>query len=222
MAGLIGGALHAETAGGDIILRGALGSVHAETAGGQILMGECAGTVSAETAGGSIRLEGARGKVKVETAGGSIDLFHLESAVDAATGAGRILAEIYARRETFDASKLETSAGDIQVYLPPNLPLTIEAAIEEAAAHKILSDFPELEIRGDDKDYVPRTLRGRGDLNGGGKVLRIRTVGSNIEIRRLVPDALGQLKQRRESFWKRWIEMEQRRQEHDQEHREQH
>ncbi len=211
-AGLIGGALKAETAGGDIILRGASGPVQAETAGGQILVGECAGSVSAETAGGSIRLEGARGKVKVETAGGSIDLFRLQSAVEAATAAGRILAEINARRENFGASKLETSAGDVQVFLPPDLPLTIDAAIDEAAAHNILSDFP-LRIEGSQEDFAQRSLRGQGNLNGGGKVLRIRTVAGNIEIRRLDPGVLEQLKQRQQSFWKRWQE----RHEHDQE-----
>jgi hypothetical protein len=211
VAGLVQGALRAETAGGDLILRGASGPIEARTAGGQIQVGQSGGNVIAQTAGGSIRLQGARGRVEVKTAGGSIDLLQMRNAVRAATAAGAILAQIDAELKTFAASELETSVGDIQVYLPPNLPVTVDAAIDMAAGHKILSDFP-LNIQKEGEPFAPIKLRGGGALNGGGEVLRLRAVAGNIEIRKLDPRTLEQLRARQESFWKRWQEREERRQ----------
>jgi hypothetical protein len=85
--------------------------------------------------------------------------------------------------------------GDVYVYLPVDLRLTIDAAIDAAAGHKIVSDFP-ISIQGDQQEFAPRTIRGHGTLNGGGETLRIRTVSGNIEIRKLDARALEELKRR--------------------------
>jgi DUF4097 and DUF4098 domain-containing protein YvlB len=219
VVGFVQGGLQAETAGGDLVLRGASGPVQARTAGGQIRVGDCGSSVRAQTAGGSIQLQGARGEVEAKTAGGSIDLLQVHSAIRATTAAGSILAQIDANQKTFAASELKTSVGDIQVYLPPNLPLTIDATIDMAAGHKIISDFP-LNIQGEEKTFVPATLRGEGALNGGGAVLRMQTVGGNIEIRKLDARTVEELRARQESLWKRWQEREDRRQQREEERRE--
>jgi hypothetical protein len=217
------GTLRAETAGGDVVIAGAVGQVTASTAGGQIQVGPTGGSVRAETAGGSIRLQGARGQVVADTAGGSIDLLQLGAGVRASTSAGRILAEFDASAKTFVASQLETSMGDVYVYLPAGLPLTIDAAIDAAAGHHIFTDFP-LNILGDKEDFSERTIRGQGALNGGGEVLRIRTVAGNIEIRKLDSRSLEDLKSHEDTRWSRWqekqAEKEQRRREKEQERRE--
>jgi hypothetical protein len=221
--GQVDGTLRAETAGGDVVIAGASGQVMAETAGGQIQIGPTGGGVRVETAGGSIRLRGARGPVVAETAGGSIDLLQLGASVRANTSEGRILAEFDATAKTFAASQLETSMGDVYVYLPVGLPLTIDAAIDAAAGHHIVTDFP-LKILGDKEDFSERTIRGQGTLNGGGEVLRIRTVAGNIEIRKLDSRSLEDLKSREETNWSRWQERqagkEQQRQEREQERQE--
>jgi hypothetical protein len=220
VTGQVAGALHAETAGGDVVIGGAAGEVVAQTAGGQIQIGPAGGSVRAETAGGSIRLQGARGRVVVETAGGSIDLLRLANAVRASTAAGRILAQFDGAQKAFGSSQLETSMGDVYVYLPVNLSLTVDAAIDAAAGHKIISDFP-LTILGDKETFVPTTIRGHGSLNGGGEVLKIRTVAGNIEIRKLNEQSLEDLQRREASTWKAWTERraekERRRRERDQE-----
>lgn len=215
VVGLVEGPLHAETAGGDVILRGATGPVTAQTAGGKILIGDSGGSINAQTAGGSIHLRGARGKVVVETAGGSIDLFEVQGAIRAATSAGHILAALAASQKVFVASQLETSMGDIQVYLPADLPLTIEAVVDKAFGHKIVSDFP-LQIEGGQARPV-RQLHGWGALNGGGEVLRIRAVAGNIIIRKLDPKILEKYKQKYEIYWQRLLEKEERRREREQE-----
>lgn len=207
-AGRIEGSARLRTAGGDILLRGAVGPVHAETAGGQIQIGPCDASIRAETAGGSIRVQGAQGRVEVETAGGSIDLFRLQNAVRAETAAGRILVEINANRDSFGPSRLDTSVGDIEVFLPPDLPLNIDAAIEQAFGHRIISDFP-LHIQGEEESFRQRSQRGEAALNGGGKPLRIRTIIGNIEIRKLDPRTIEELKVREEMFRKLWQERQQ-------------
>ena len=220
--GLVNGTLRAETAGGDVVIAGAAGQVTAQTAGGQIEVGPTGGSVRAETAAGSIRLRGSRGRVVAETAGGSIDLLQLQAGVRASTSAGRILAEFNASGKTFAASQLETSMGDVYVYLPVGLSLTIDAAIDAAAGHHIVTDFP-LSILGDKEDFGERTIRGHGTLNGGGEVLRIRTVAGNIEIRKLDARSLEDLKSREETSWNRWQERQseknQRQREREQERR---
>jgi hypothetical protein len=224
LAGQINGTLRAETAGGDVVVAGGAGSVAAQTAGGQIQIGPVSGSVRAETAGGSIRLEGARGTVVADTAGGSIDLLQLAGAVKASTAVGRILAEwVATTAQGFGPSQLETSMGDVYVYLPVDVRLTIDAAIDAPAGHQIVTDFP-LTIQGEREEFAPQTIRGHGALNGGGEVLRIRTITGNIEIRKLDARALEELKSRVEATWRRWEERqagkERRQQEKEQQRRE--
>jgi hypothetical protein len=140
--------------------------------------------------------------VVAETAGGSIDLLQLRAGVRANTSAGRILAAFDAGTKTFVASQLETSMGDVYVYIPVGLALTIDAAIDAAAGHHIVTDFP-LSILGDKEDFSERTIRGHGTLNGGGEVLRIRTVAGNIEIRKLDARSLEDLKSHEDTNWSR-------------------
>lgn len=208
--GTVSGTLKAETGGGDVVVGGAAGPLTAQTAGGQIQIGPTGGSVLAETAGGSIRLQGSRGRVVAETAGGSIDLLRVEGAVRASTAAGRILAEFNGTRKTFGPSRLETTMGDVYVYLPANVPMTIDAAIETAAGRQIHSDFP-LNIEGNQEELIPSTLRGHGNLDGGGEVLRIRTVTGNIEIRKIDDASLRQLKQLEGSDWQAWQDQRTRR-----------
>ena len=225
VTGHVDGALRAETAGGDVVISGAAGQVVAQTAGGQIQIGQTLGGVRAETAGGSIRCQGVQGHVVAQTAGGSIDLLQLDGSVSASTAAGRILAQWIDSMKKFAPSQLQTSMGDVYVYLPVSVPLTIDASIDAAAGHRIISDFP-LTIKGDREEFSPQTITGHGLLNGGGELLRIRTVTGNIEIRKLDAKTLADLKAREADSWQhwqqRWQEKEKRRQEREQERRQRH
>jgi DUF4097 and DUF4098 domain-containing protein YvlB len=205
LVGRIQGTGRAVTAGGDIILRSATADIVAETAGGQIRIGAAGAGLRAETAGGNIVLDAGHGLIQVETAGGCIYLDGVDTAVQAATAAGTIRALITANAQSFGASFLETSYGDVQVYLPNDLPLTIDAAIENAAGHKILSDFP-LKVEGAGPHYHAQTVEARGALNGGGQVLRLRTIAGNIEIRRLDKATVKKQEQKKKSLWERLFE----------------
>ena len=181
-SGLQGAVL--ETGGGSIKVNQCTGKVKATTGGGSIDLGNIAGPAEIETGGGSIRLSSANGPVRAETGGGSIELNGVSSA-RAETGAGGIVAKFVSSTGERTDSVLETSAGDITVYLAPNLPITIRASIDVANGHGIhASDFPEIHVTSEGGDYGPKTVTAEGVLNGGGPVLKVRTTTGDINIRR--------------------------------------
>jgi DUF4097 and DUF4098 domain-containing protein YvlB len=173
-----------ETGGGSIQVDRCAGKVTATTGGGSIDLGDVGGPVEIETGGGSIRLASAKGPVKAETGGGSIELLGVPSA-HAETGAGGIEAKFISSDGERHDSVLETSAGDITVYVAANVKLSIRASIEVANGHRIQSEFPEIRIttEGGD-DYGSKTVTAEGDLNGGGPVLKVRTTTGDISFRR--------------------------------------
>jgi DUF4097 and DUF4098 domain-containing protein YvlB len=172
-----------ETGGGSIQVERCGGKLRATTGGGSIDLGDIGGAVEIETGGGSIRLTSAKGPVRAETGGGSIELMGVPSA-RAETGAGGIEAKFIAGSGEHIDSLLETLAGDITVYLGPNVNLSIRASIEVANGHNIRSDFTELRVTTEGGDYGPKTVTAEGDVNGGGPVLKVRTTTGDITFRR--------------------------------------
>jgi DUF4097 and DUF4098 domain-containing protein YvlB len=168
-----------DTGGGNIQVERCQGTVRATTGGGSVDLGDIGGPAEIETGGGSIRLASAKGPVKAETGGGCIELNGVPSA-RAETGGGGIIAKFLASGDRTD-STLETSAGDITVYLASDLSISIRANIELANGHKILSDFSDIHIASEGGDWGPRTVSAEGQLNGGGPVLKVRTNSGNIK-----------------------------------------
>lgn len=172
-----------ETGGGSIQVERCNGRVKAETGGGSIDLGDIGGPAEISTGGGSIRLASAKGAVRAETGGGTIELMGVPSA-HAETGAGSIAVKFVASGGERTDSMLETSAGDIIVYLAPNFNANIRASIEVANGHRISSDFPEIKISSEGGDYGPKTVTAEGNLNGGGPVLKVLTTTGDISFRR--------------------------------------
>jgi len=172
-----------ETGGGSIRVERCAGKVKATTGGGSIELGDIGGGAEMETGGGSIRLNSAKGPVRAETGGGSIELNGVPSA-RAETAAGGIIAKFVAGNGERNDSELETTAGDITVYLAPNLNISVRASIEVANGHEIRSDFPDIKVTTEGGDYGPKTVTAEGSLNGGGPVLKVRTTTGDITFRR--------------------------------------
>ena len=172
-----------DTGGGSIQVERCAGRVKATTGGGSIDLGDVGGAAEMETGGGSIRLSSAKGPVRAETGGGSIELNGVPSA-RAETGAGGIVAKFIASNGERNDSELETSVGDITVYLAPNLNISVRASIEAANGHRIHSDFSDIRITTEGGDYGPQTVSAEGNLNGGGPVLKVHTTTGDITIRR--------------------------------------
>jgi DUF4097 and DUF4098 domain-containing protein YvlB len=182
LSGLQGAVL--ETGGGSIRLDKCIGRVKASTGGGSVDLGEIGGPVEIESGAGSIRLASANGRVEAQTGGGSIQLDRATS-VRAETGAGGIIVKLVSSSDLRSNSTLETSAGDITVYLANDIPITVRAAIEMASGHRIRSDFGDIHISSEGGTWGPQTVTAEGKLNGGGPVLKVRTSSGNINFLRL-------------------------------------
>jgi DUF4097 and DUF4098 domain-containing protein YvlB len=171
-----------ESGGGNIQVKQCTGKVKVSTGGGNIDLGDIVGPVEMETGGGSIRLASSKSFVRAETGAGRIELNGVGSA-RAETGAGGIVAKFVSSSEKTDSS-LETSAGDITVYIAADVRLAIRASIDMANGHNIHSDFGDIHITSEGGDWGPKTIQAEGNLNGGGPTLKLSTSTGDIRILR--------------------------------------
>ncbi len=182
LSGLQGAVL--QTGAGSIRVEKCSGNVKATTGGGSIDLGEIGGPADIETGAGSIRLASAKGRVQAQTGGGSIQLDGATS-VKAETSAGGIIVKLLSGADHRSNSTLETSAGDITVYLANDLQISIRAEIEMASGHTIRSDFQDIHVSTEGGQWGPKTVTAEGQLNGGGPVLKVRTNSGNVNFRRV-------------------------------------
>lgn len=198
--GKVGGDVAVETGGGNIHIDSAAGRIQArsgggnlrigdgkvmdlETGGGGITVSKCEGKIKAGTGGGSIELVDILGPAQVQSGGGGIKVGPISGGVHAETGSGPIVATL-AKGGSFIDSRLETSVGDITVYVPADLGVTIRAAVEVSRGYGIRSDFPELKITQSNEHWGPREAYAEGTLNGGGPLLHVHTSSGNIVFKR--------------------------------------
>ena len=182
-ASSIAGAAHLFTGGGNVTLEHSGGELSAETSGGQIDVGEVSGLVRAKTGGGGIRVVRMSGPSDLHTVGGNIYLTQVDSAVTASAAAGGITAWFVMPSKHAGNCELDSNDGDIVVYLPRELPATIDAQVQMADEHRVIVDpaFP-IKLSYDDSSNGMKTVRAEGALNGGGEVLRLRAVEGNIRL----------------------------------------
>jgi DUF4097 and DUF4098 domain-containing protein YvlB len=182
LSGLQGAVL--ETGAGSIRVDKCSGTVKATTGGGSVELGDIGGPAEIETGAGSIRLTSAKGRVQAQTGGGSIQLDGATS-VKAETSAGGIIVKLLSGADHPSNSTLETSAGDITVYLANDVAISIRAQIEIASGHTIHSDFSDIHVSSEGGQWGPKTVTAEGQLNGGGPVLKVRTNSGNVYFRRV-------------------------------------
>ena len=198
--GKVGSDVQASTGGGNIRLLSAAGHVSAKSGGGNLNIGwakvmtlstgggsisvtKCDGQVKAETGGGNIDIKDIAGSAQIETGGGSIHFGPIKGGVRAETGAGGIIARLAPGGE-FTDSRLETSVGDIVVYVPEGLGVNVRAAVEVARGYGIRTDFGDQIKISNPQGLGPREVYAEGSLNGGGPTLHVHTTTGNIEIKR--------------------------------------
>jgi len=182
------------TAGGEILVRQAArdlrlaaggGNIRVEraravtatTAGGLIDVLEAMGPVVAETGAGTVKVRAASG-LRVSSGAGAIQLEDVSGALQASTDLGNITAMLAAGKP-FEDSQLNARAGDITVFIPSNLAVTVEAINSGGGWARIVSDFPQIQPR-----RQGRGSEARGALNGGGPRLRLVASGGTIYLRK--------------------------------------
>ena len=172
-----------ETGGGSVQVRQCNGKVKVSTGGGSVDLSDVGGPAEIETGGGSIRLTSARGHVHAETGGGGIELYGVPSA-RAETGAGGITVKLVNTGGERNNSDLETSAGDITVYIANDVAINVRASVDMGNGHHITSDFSDIRIASEGDKWGPKTLTAEGKLNGGGPMLKVHTSSGDICFKR--------------------------------------
>ncbi|HEY1945363.1 MAG TPA: hypothetical protein VGG97_00035 [Bryobacteraceae bacterium] len=172
-----------EAGGGNVDIKRCMGKVKASTGGGNINLGDIGGPADIETGGGSIRLSSAKGRVGANTGAGSIELYGVPSA-KVETGAGGIVVKFINSTADRTDSMLETSMGDITVYIASDVAISVRASVDLGNGHHITSDFPDIHIATEGNQWGPRSLSAEGKLNGGGPVLKVRAANGDICFKR--------------------------------------
>jgi len=202
----VDGEAHLDTGGGNIFLDRAGARLVATTSGGRIVVGEASGELQARNGGGGIRVWRVAGPAHIQTGAGSIFLAGVTSPVSATTAAGGITAlfepaaapalaqtpraldtppSVEAPRAVRGGTygELECNGGDIVVFLPKDVRLTLDAAIQGGDNYRILVD-PALMLNLKTNDLLSgKAFRAEGVMGGGGPLLRLRANSGNILLR---------------------------------------
>lgn len=181
----VGKSLHASTSGGDIEVGDVGGEAKLSTSGGNVRVRKVTGSATMTSSGGDIELEGASGRVKASTSGGNVNLSNITGTIDASTSGGDVTGEL--RPTGQGRSKLSSAGGEITLSIPEDAKATIEATIRIQDRwtrgkddYKVRSDF-----KADNYDSHSDEIHAVYTLNGGGDVIELKTVNSDITIKKL-------------------------------------
>jgi len=164
------------------------------TGDGSIKANNVSGTVDLHSGDGSISVSSLKGSVRIHTGDGSIEASEMDGKCDASSGDGRIRLsgrfDVLSAKsgdgsvvvEALHGSKLDSSwsitsgDGGIDVALPPDLPVNIEASSGDG---RISTDIP-ITMEG-----VISKSRVHGKMNGGGSTLTIHTGDGSIHLKQV-------------------------------------
>lgn len=167
------GDIRVVTLRGSIEINGNLGRVDTATSGGNIRLSDIIGAITAETSGGNIKIVDSKGGATVETSGGNIDMEN-DGPINAKSFGGSIYAEITGQLQ--EDSHLETSGGDITVSLSSESSVNVDA---KSSGGDVDSELP---IEGNDQDSS-KTWQVQGAINGDGPLLKLRSIGGDINLK---------------------------------------
>ncbi len=168
------GPLDGDTSGGGIGVADCNGTLKIHTSGGDINVTGGSGTLQGDTSGGPIIVKDFQGPARVETSGGGITIERVTGAIEGSTSGGAINAVIPAPLS--GEIKLSTSGGGITARLPTDAAFEIDA---ETSGGGVGSEFPITVVGKMEHDRLS------GTVNGGGKLVRLRTSGGEIRIERI-------------------------------------
>ncbi len=183
--------LDLHTGDGNVDAQGVRGSIVLRSGDGNINLSHLDGTLRAETGDGNIDMRDVRGDLTLHTGDGRIDVSGIDGSLRAETGDGRIhvngrfdLLDVKTgdggiNAEALDGSKLDANwrlssgDGDLTVRVPATMAADVE--LHTSDGHIDLA--------------MPVTVMGRtgtrelhGRINGGGKLLSLRTGDGSIRL----------------------------------------
>jgi len=171
--------LDASTAGGDIKIDNVGGKLHATTSSGDVTIGKVGGSVSLSTAGGDITLVSGNGKISANTSGGDITVSSAVGSADVMSSGGTI--KVGLTPEGNDESRIESSGGDVYLYIPASAKATIKVEVSGGGPENdIVSDFPVSLLDKSGYGYE----RAKVVLNGGGQEISLHTSSGSVYIKK--------------------------------------
>ena len=200
------GTVNASAVDGDIDIGVSNGDVTASTTDGHIEIHGTHGGITARTVDGNIEIRSTEGYVDVATLDGNIELFNANGNVKAEAVRGSIEVDVV-RKSLYTAGQdsvpsdagqdsepryhLETTEGDVTIYLPKDLSASIEA--EGSSGGILLSRLWRDEVGRVYSDFglnksewgafFYRQSEASGDINSGGDRIRLKTNSGNIYIK---------------------------------------
>lgn len=142
-----------------------------QTSGGSITISDLKGNIDAKTSGGSINVGDVVGDVDLHTSGGSINTEDIYGEIDAHTSGGSV--NVRFAEQIKENASLSTSGGSVTAYLPSDIKVDIDAT---TSGGQVRSDF--------DVDGRIKKNSIRGEINGGGPELTLRTSGGSVRIKK--------------------------------------
>ena len=181
----IDGPVEGSTSGGSIRMRDVRGNALAETSGGGLDITGVRGSLRATTSGGSIDIDTVAGELYAATSGGSVQIRGAGGRVDAHTSGGSVVVRLAAGNK--GGGDLSTSGGGVRVEVDPRVALTVDASSSGGDVHTDLPVTVQQLARNNGGGWPEKPFRGgsktlRGDLNGGGELLRLRSSGGGVRI----------------------------------------
>src|ERR1017187_4040963 len=163
-----------ETGGGSVSAGSCEGALNFRSGGGGIEVTEGSGSLSGATGGGSVSVRRFQGPAHVTSGGGGGTSEAVGGAVNASTGGGSISAVLPS--ELGDAVNLSTGGGGISVTVPGTAAFNLDA---KTSGGTVSTDLPVT--------VVGKVEHGRlqGPVNGGGKLVQLRSGGGSIHLKKL-------------------------------------
>jgi hypothetical protein len=168
--------LHVATSDGSVKASGITGDVDLKSSDGSLDVSSLKGTLRMHTSDGSIEASDLDGRCDATTSDGRIRLSGRFDHLSTKSSDGSVNVEVQRGSKMDSDWSISSSDGSIEVALPGDLPVDIEAS---ASGGRISSDIP-ITVEG-----VLSKSRIHGKLNGGGPTLNIHTSDGSIHLRPL-------------------------------------
>ena len=160
-----------ETSGGGVDVSNLQGSVDAQSSGGGVEAKSIGGAAKLHSSGGAISASGIGGDVDASSSGGGVEVFDAGGLVVAESSGGGVSVSFAAGNAK--GGTLGSSGGGVDAVVDPKVGLDIDAS---SSGGSVDCDLP-VTVRGRmQRDSI------RGQLNGGGAVLKIRSSGGGVSV----------------------------------------
>jgi DUF4097 and DUF4098 domain-containing protein YvlB len=183
--------LNIKTGDGNIELSGVAGDVDLQTGDGRVGITDVQGTVRAHTGDGPVKLTGGKGEITLQTGDGRIEVEGFDGTLRVETGDGRV--RVSGR---FDVLDVKTGDGGVEAIALNGSRMLSDWSIrtgDGSLTMRVPSDLAaDVELHTNDGNIdlgLPVAISGRtgkheirGQMNGGGKLLSLKTGDGPIRI----------------------------------------